>query len=123
MHDGNYRNTAAFGPLARQTRMLRIACLLALAACGQNLGERCQLTSDCNPGLICTLTSGGDCRTGGVCTTFAGGYCGADDACPAGFHCVTGDPCPNDSKRLCMEDVDLAVPFDFSEPSDGGIDD
>ena len=38
-----------------------------LAACGQNLGERCQLDSDCSPGLACMLRENGDRITGGVC--------------------------------------------------------
>ena len=106
--------------------MLRILIVSLLAACGQNLGERCQLTSDCAPGLICTLTNNGDCVTGGFCTNFAGGYCGAGDSCPAGFHCVASDPCPNQGKRVCIADADLAVPFDFATPddlSDGGATD
>ncbi len=37
-----------------------------LAACKQNVGERCQLTDDCAPGLVCEF--GGN-------TPAMGGYC------------------------------------------------
>ena len=35
--------------------------LLLLAACSQSVGERCQLDSDCDPGLVCVLPATWQC--------------------------------------------------------------
>jgi hypothetical protein len=58
--------------LALRPRLLGLtAVLLFFAACGQNEGGRCQVTSDCASGLICTggLTGNGTCGPQGVVVT------------------------------------------------------
>jgi hypothetical protein len=41
--------------------------MLWLAACGQGVGERCQLDRDCQSGLMCVLPPNGTRLVGGVC--------------------------------------------------------
>jgi hypothetical protein len=41
--------------------------LLALSACKQDVGERCEIQSDCKSGLVCDFTN----NAGGVCNVTA----------------------------------------------------
>ncbi|MFO0573277.1 MAG: hypothetical protein U1A78_04695 [Polyangia bacterium] len=43
------------------------AALLFSAACKQAENERCQISDDCEPGLVCTLRDGSNPKAGGVC--------------------------------------------------------
>jgi hypothetical protein len=56
------------------TRLLRFTVVLGLTAplslvagCKQGVGERCQVQSDCDDNLICTLPAGGTPQAGGTC--------------------------------------------------------
>jgi hypothetical protein len=70
------------------TRLLRLVAVFALTAplclaagCKQGAGERCQVQSDCDNGLLCVLPAGGTPQAGGTCmvpTTI-----GPDMAAPA----------------------------------------
>ncbi|HZS39955.1 MAG TPA: hypothetical protein VFF06_24145 [Polyangia bacterium] len=46
---------------------------LALAGCKQGVGDRCQVMSDCEDGLICVLPAGGTPQSGGTCQPQGGG--------------------------------------------------
>jgi hypothetical protein len=78
------------------TRLLRLTAVFALlaplclvAGCKQGAGDRCQVTSDCDDGLLCVLPPGGTPQAGGTCmaqggtgpdmaTTSPGDLAGAD---------------------------------------------
>jgi predicted small secreted protein len=47
--------------------------LASLTACRQGQGERCQVTSDCEDGLLCVLPQGGTPQAGGTCQPSGGG--------------------------------------------------
>lgn len=56
------------------TRLLRLTAFVALlapvflvAGCKQGVGDRCQVQSDCNDGLLCVLPAGGTPQAGGTC--------------------------------------------------------
>jgi hypothetical protein len=56
------------------TRLLRLTAVFALTApllfaagCKQGVGERCQVQSDCDDGLLCVLPAGGTPQAGGTC--------------------------------------------------------
>jgi hypothetical protein len=56
------------------TRLLRLTALFALlaplclaAGCQQGVGDRCQVQSDCQDGLLCVLPAGGTPQAGGTC--------------------------------------------------------
>jgi hypothetical protein len=38
-----------------------------LTGCKQGVGDRCQVMSDCDDGLICVLPNGGTAQAGGTC--------------------------------------------------------
>jgi hypothetical protein len=42
---------------------------LSLTACKQQVGDRCQVQSDCEDGLLCVLPAGGTPQSGGTCQT------------------------------------------------------
>ena len=44
-----------------------LAASFGLAACSQQAGDRCQVQSDCECGLICVLPAGGTPAIGGTC--------------------------------------------------------
>jgi hypothetical protein len=55
-------------------RLLRLTAVFALlaplclaAGCKQGVGDRCQVQSDCDDGLLCVLPAGGTPQAGGVC--------------------------------------------------------
>jgi hypothetical protein len=55
-------------------RLLRLTAVLALAAplllfagCKQGVGDRCQVQSDCDDGLLCVLQAGATPQAGGTC--------------------------------------------------------
>jgi hypothetical protein len=43
------------------------AALITLAGCKQGVGDRCQVQSDCEDGLLCILPAGGTPQSGGTC--------------------------------------------------------
>jgi hypothetical protein len=49
-----------------------LAASLLLSACKQDVGDRCQVTSDCRDGLICVLGNNSS-LTGGTCQSTGGG--------------------------------------------------
>jgi hypothetical protein len=56
------------------TRLVRLAAFVALlaplclaAGCLQGVGERCQVQSDCDDGLLCVLSAGATPQAGGTC--------------------------------------------------------
>ncbi len=56
------------------TRLVRLTAVFALlaplclaAGCKQGVGERCQVQSDCDDGLLCVLQAGGTPQAGGTC--------------------------------------------------------
>ena len=56
------------------TRLLRLTAVFALlaplllaAGCKQGVGERCQVQSDCDDGLLCMLPVGATPQAGGTC--------------------------------------------------------
>ena len=56
------------------TRLLRLTAVFALlaplclvAGCKQGVGDRCQVQSDCQDGLLCVLPAGGTPQAGGTC--------------------------------------------------------
>jgi hypothetical protein len=54
------------------TRLLLPFVVIALtglfaAGCKQGLGDRCQVQSDCDDGLLCVLPAGGTPQSGGTC--------------------------------------------------------
>jgi hypothetical protein len=61
------------------TRLLRLTAVFALlaplclaAGCKQGVGERCQVQSDCDDGLLCVLPAGGTPQAGGTCQSTGG---------------------------------------------------
>ncbi len=63
------------------------APLLLVAGCKQGVGDRCQVQSDCDDGLICVLPAGGTPQAGGTCQAPSSGTPadgGADLAAPPG---------------------------------------
>jgi hypothetical protein len=48
------------------------AALITLVGCKQGAGDRCQVQSDCDDGLLCVLPNGGDRQTGGTCQPMGG---------------------------------------------------
>jgi hypothetical protein len=60
-------------------RLLRLTAVFALlaplclvAGCKQGVGDRCQVQSDCDDGLLCILPAGGTPQAGGTCQTQGG---------------------------------------------------
>jgi hypothetical protein len=56
------------------TRLVRLTAVVALLAplclatgCKQGVGDRCQVQTDCDDGLICVLAAGANPQTGGTC--------------------------------------------------------
>ena len=45
---------------------------LAVSGCKQGAGDRCQVQSDCDDGLLCILPPGGTPQSGGVCEPMGG---------------------------------------------------
>lgn len=80
--------------------------LASLAACGNQIGDSCSLSSDCSPqgDRICDVSS-----PGGYCTIF-----GCDhDSCPGGAVCVrffsaeTDMPCDPETEDLGTDDCTM----------------
>ncbi len=76
-------------------RLLRLTAVFALLAplclasgCKQGVGERCQVQSDCDDGLLCVLPAGGTPQAGGTCQMQGGT---ADMAIPVDMAGVVGD--------------------------------
>lgn len=84
---------------ARPIALTLALCGLFLAGCKQALNERCQITSDCEDGLVCEL-QGNSPAMGGVCRSTS--------APPADLSVMQQQP-------------DLLVPAqDMASPTDGG---
>jgi hypothetical protein len=56
------------------TRLIRLTAVFALlaslglvAGCLQGVGQRCQVQSDCEDGLLCILPAGASPQAGGTC--------------------------------------------------------
>jgi hypothetical protein len=59
-----------------------VAAPLAFASgCKQGVGDRCQVQTDCDDGLLCILPAGGTPQAGGTCQP--PGSLGGDAAVPA----------------------------------------
>lgn len=78
------------------SRLLRFTALLALVAplclaagCKQGAGERCQVQSDCDDGLLCILPAGATPQAGGTCQP-PGTTPVVDMAAPPGSDLATG---------------------------------
>jgi hypothetical protein len=76
-------------------RLLRLTAVFALLAplclasgCKQGVGERCQVQSDCDDGLLCVLPAGGTPQAGGTCQMQGGT---ADMATPSDMPGTVGD--------------------------------
>ncbi len=66
--------------------VLLLTLLLAVPACKQGVGDRCQLDSDCEDGLFCDIPNSGSRQDGGKCLVIGAGldmYSTADFAAPA----------------------------------------
>jgi hypothetical protein len=62
------------------TRFVRLTAVVALlaplflaAGCKQGVGDRCQVQSDCDDGLLCVLNAGATPQAGGTCQMPGGG--------------------------------------------------
>ena len=53
--------------LRRLTIVLLLTSPLCLIGCKQGVGDRCQVQSDCDDGLLCVLPAGGTPQAGGTC--------------------------------------------------------
>lgn len=99
---------------------MRILLLMALAfaGCKQGVGDRCQLVTDCQSGLVCVLPSGGTCAGGGTCEQpiSSGQLCSSSADCAAGQACVVQSACPYAGQRACVAagGSDLGVPQDLA---------
>jgi hypothetical protein len=101
--------------LASRLRLAAVAVVwLAIAGCKQQLGERCQLTRDCAPGLVCKVPSDTTCALGGTCRApEAGDRCTTDADCPDGRRCVPSTQCADEGALTCASSApDLASPPD-----------
>ena len=56
----------------RQIALVAVTVVPLLASCKQGIGDRCQVISDCDDGLICVYLAGGMFRTGGTCQPAGG---------------------------------------------------
>ena len=60
------------GAMTRLVRLTAFVALLAplvlVAGCKQGVGDRCQVTSDCQDGLVCVLQAGQTPQVGGTCS-------------------------------------------------------
>jgi hypothetical protein len=72
------------------TRLVRLTALFALlaplclaAGCKQGAGDRCQVQSDCDSGLLCILPAGGTPQAGGTCQVPGSGAADMQAATPA----------------------------------------
>jgi hypothetical protein len=91
------------------TRLVRLTAVVALlaplllaAGCKQGVGDRCQVQSDCDDGLLCVLNAGATPQAGGTCQMPGGG---ADLSTPAD---LTG----------VVQDMSLTTPADLTTTTD-----
>ena len=88
---------------------------LATAGCKQGEGERCQVSADCNGGLVCVLPAGGSAAEGGSCQKEGS----IDASAPAAD--LTQLPATDGPDKV--EDAapggDLASPADLTATGDG----
>lgn len=52
--------------------------MMTTAGCKQSLGDPCQVSSDCDDGLVCVLPVGGTPQVGGICEPPEGIDMGSD---------------------------------------------
>jgi hypothetical protein len=94
--------------------------MLLVAACSQEVGQRCQSDDECVAGAVCVLQVHWECPkqfphcnaclVGGVCEPLVEEPCTRDDDCGAGRHCEPSGACAHPGKRFCVDDFDLSVP-------------
>lgn len=84
------------------TRLLRLTAVIVLTAplllaagCKQGIGERCQVQSDCDDGLLCVLQPGGTPQSGGSCQAPSSAQ-GADLATSVGSTLDLSHPATSD---------------------------
>jgi hypothetical protein len=82
--------------MTRTTSAIVLLGVLALAACKQGLGDRCQVNSDCVSGLVCSAATG-------TCTNETSG--GIDAQVP-------------DAKPIDASVVKMDAPTKMDAPSD-----
>ena len=95
------------------------ALALATAGCKQGEGERCQVSADCNGGLVCVLPAGGSAAEGGSCQK--------EGAIDAGAPAADLSQPPGADGPDKVEDAaasgDLATPADLTATGDGKVGD
>ena len=92
---------------------LFVLATVALGGCKQGSGSRCQLRSDCAPGLLCILPANGNCVTGGVCEP-PPPTCASNTDCHPGFTCQASTDCTNNNVSSCVANVDMTIPDDLA---------
>ncbi|MEO9193366.1 MAG: hypothetical protein ABI445_06880 [Polyangia bacterium] len=68
--------------------MMALGAALTLSACGQGVGDRCQIPSDCKNNLVCVLPPGVTQDVGGTCRD---NTTSTDQATPFDFSAVSVD--------------------------------
>jgi hypothetical protein len=96
---------------------MRIGLLFLLvlsgSGCKQGVGDRCQLRSDCESGLVCVLPMGISCQTGGTCQpeTPTTRTCSSDGDCESGLTCKPSQSCTEAGGSVCTGAPDMAMPL------------
>lgn len=92
------------------TRLVRLTAVVALLAplclatgCKQGVGDRCQVQTDCDDGLLCVLNAGATPQAGGTCQM--PNAVGPDMAMPV-------------STDMAGIGPDMSTPFDMSQLPD-----
>ena len=97
--------------LRRHALLLTAALgLLSLSACKQSLNDPCQVSSDCDDGLVCVLPVGGTPQVGGTCQPAEGIDMGSDQGVSTDA-ASTNDLASDDASTTI---VDLATTPDAS---------
>jgi hypothetical protein len=104
------------------TTIMLAGVLAGAAGCKQGVGNRCQLLTDCQNGLVCVLPNGATCAAGGICQqpTDVGRPCDTGAQCAAGLVCTPVAACPYAGHGACLPTddggADLAVSGDLLPP-------
>jgi hypothetical protein len=93
---------------SKVTALLLFLILACGYGCKSNVGDRCQLDSDCGAGLACVLLQGGNCQTGGACQPVGPGTqpCNSNSDCSMGLVCTQSASC---TKMVCTSPADMAI--------------